>query len=234
MAGDWIKVETATPDKPEVSRIAQVLQIDHDAAVGKLLRFWIWGDQQSVDGNDLGVTESFIDRLTNCQGFANALVKVGWLIGKNRRLSIPNFDRHNGQTAKNRALSRNRVKRSRYASSVTKCAPEKRREEKSSSCTKVQETPLPPELRTKEFSEAWSDWVQHRAEIRKPLKPTSAANKLLQLARLGPERAVAAIRHSIGNGWQGIFEPKDDLAATGRIEGIKDSDLDFTGMEGIK
>lgn len=130
MAGDWIKLEITMPDKPEVARMADHLNIDHDAVAGKLIRFWIWGDQQSIDGNDLGVTPSFIDRLTNCPGFSDALVSVGWLIVRNSRLSIPNFNRHNGQTAKNRALTKNRMKRSRDAANVTKPSLEKRREEK--------------------------------------------------------------------------------------------------------
>lgn len=124
MAGNWIKVEHATPDKPEVDGMAVHLKLDHDAVVGKLLRFWIWADQQTIDGKSFAVTHSFIDRLTNCSGFALALVQVGWLNDRNGRLSLPNFDRHNGQTAKARALTTDRVKRKRNAASVTQALPE--------------------------------------------------------------------------------------------------------------
>lgn len=139
MAGDWIKFEHSTPDKPEVIRLAAELGIDHDAVVGKLLRLWIWADQQSVDGNGLGVTKAFLDRITSCQGFADALIKVGWLTAKDDSLSLPNFARHNGQTAKNRAISADRVKRFRNGPTVTKALPEKRREEKRETA------PQPPE-----------------------------------------------------------------------------------------
>ncbi len=40
MAGDWIKVQHVTPDKPEVWQIADRLDIDPDAVVGKLIRVW--------------------------------------------------------------------------------------------------------------------------------------------------------------------------------------------------
>jgi hypothetical protein len=130
MAGSWIKIEHSMPDKPEVDGIAVHLKLDHDAVVGKLLRFWIWADQQTIDGKSFQVTDSFIDRLANCSGFASALVAVGWLANRNGRLSLPNFDRHNGQTAKSRALSTDRVKRLRNDSSVTKALPEQRRTEK--------------------------------------------------------------------------------------------------------
>jgi hypothetical protein len=129
MAGDWIKVEITTPDKPEVVRLADRLGIDQDAVAGKLVRFWIWADQQSVDGDSLGVTSAFIDRLTNCPGFSAGLLEVGWLTSRNGRLSVPHFDRHNGQTAKSRALTKDRVKRSRNAPDVTPALPESEKSE---------------------------------------------------------------------------------------------------------
>lgn len=150
MAGDWIKVEHTTPDKPEVVKLAGILGIDQDAVVGKLLRLWIWADQQSVSGNALTVTNSFLDRLVFCPGFAAGLVKVGWLNGREGLLSIPNFDRHNGQSAKNRANTNRRVANSRKAhhervaktcnANVTleplqKPLPEKRREDNNTTTT---------------------------------------------------------------------------------------------------
>lgn len=141
MAGDWIKVEMTTPDKPEVQAMAAALGIDPDAVVGKLIRLWVWADAQSVDGNALIVTETFLDRLTYCAGFAAALRAVGWLDGADGNLSLPNFAVHNGQTAKNRAVTGRRVKGWRAGrngkddESVTppplqKSLPEKRREDK--------------------------------------------------------------------------------------------------------
>lgn len=150
MAGDWIKVEHTTPDKPEVVKLAAMLGIDQDAVVGKLLRLWIWADQQSVSGNAITVTNSFLDRLVFCPGFAAGLVKVGWLNGREGLLSIPNFDRHNGQTAKNRANTNRRVANSRKAhnervaktcnanvtlGALQKPLPEKRREEDTTTTT---------------------------------------------------------------------------------------------------
>lgn len=111
--------------------------MDPDAVSGKLLRIWIWADQNSVDGNDLHVTDSFLDRLTHRKGFAAAMRHVGWLEGENGRLIFPGFERHNGRTAKERAETNRRVaKHRRRNGSVTdealqKPLPEKRREEKS-------------------------------------------------------------------------------------------------------
>lgn len=134
LAGDWIKLDHTTPDKPEVIQLAQLLGFeDHDLAFAKCVRLWIWADQQSVDGNELCVTDSFVDRYTRVAGFAAALRKVGWLEGRDGRLSIPNFSRHNGQSAKTRANTAKRVQKSRdkcNAPRVTQALPEKSREEK--------------------------------------------------------------------------------------------------------
>ncbi len=109
MAGDWIKMETDLPDKPEVHYIANALNIDPDAVVGKLHRVWAWFDKHTVDGNAAGVTFSLIDRLVFVNGFAEAMSLCGWLEQSGHVLTLPNFGRHNGKTAKTRALTAKRV-----------------------------------------------------------------------------------------------------------------------------
>lgn len=109
MAGDWIKFELATLDKPEVCQIADLANIDLDAVVGKLLRVWGWFDQQTELGNAPSVTKKLLDRLVGVSGFCDHMVSVGWLIEADGVISIPNFDRHNGKTAKNRSLTALRV-----------------------------------------------------------------------------------------------------------------------------
>lgn len=151
MAGDWIKFEHVTPDKPEVFRMAEILGMDPDTVVGKMLRFWIWADQQAISGNAIPVTKHVIDRITYASGFADALLEVDWLQARSGSLVIPHFDRHNGQTAKKRADSNRRVAAHRKkgnAKNVTdvtqkalqKALPEKRREEykeRESACAKA-------------------------------------------------------------------------------------------------
>lgn len=51
MAYEWIKIEVVTPDKPEIYQLAEILAIDPDAVLGKLIRIWAWADQQTIDGN---------------------------------------------------------------------------------------------------------------------------------------------------------------------------------------
>ncbi|MFJ5472743.1 DnaT-like ssDNA-binding domain-containing protein [Pectobacterium carotovorum] len=113
MAYEWIKVEVITPDKPEIYQLAEILSIDPDSVLGKLIRLWSWADQQTIDGNANGnaasVTKNAIDRITFLPGFADALLQVGWLKAEGNTLMFPNFERHNGKSSKKRTLSNRRV-----------------------------------------------------------------------------------------------------------------------------
>lgn len=80
---------------------------------------------------------------------------------------------------------------------------------------KVEDLPIPPDLDSPEFREVWSEFVAHRREIRKPITARAARMMLKQLAAWGPSRAIAGIRRSIANGWQGIFEDRGGSPSNG-------------------
>jgi hypothetical protein len=69
---------------------------------------------------------------------------------------------------------------------------------------------LPVSLQTSEFADAWKDWVAYRKERGQTLKPTTIKAQLGKMQDWGAADAVAAIRQSILNGWQGIFEPRSN------------------------
>lgn len=49
-----------------------------------------------------------------------------------------------------------------------------------------------------------------RRELRRPALGAVGMSRLVaKLAGWGPARAVAALEHSVANGWQGVFEPKE-------------------------
>ena len=74
---------------------------------------------------------------------------------------------------------------------------------------------LPLLLATDVFRMAWTDWVQHRREKRKPLTPLAVKKQLGELAEWGEARAVAAIEHTIKRGWEGIREDDRYVAGNG-------------------
>jgi hypothetical protein len=186
MAGDWIKLQKDTPDKPEVLAIATRMNLDPDAVVGKLVRIWSWFDTHTIDGNANSVTFSLLDRLAGVTGFAEQMTFVGWLDQKGHVLTLPNFEYHNGETAKKRALGKNRQDKFRNndesnaksnASSVTESLPEKRREEKSIDIQKERATSVacPPDV----DQQIWDDWKQLRKAKKAPVTETvvSSARK---------------------------------------------------------
>jgi hypothetical protein len=190
----WIKIEHWTQDKPEVFVMADSLGIDPDAVLGKLVRIWVWADQQTIDGNAGSVTLSLLDRLSGVTGFAKAMLGAGWLRQVGDGVQFVNFDRHNGETAKKRALTARRVDKHRAgnakkpqtgagcnAGSVTKALPEESREEKSESIYGEPQKPetqtpkaipqtltdvvIPKALRSPECQEAIAKWMQYLEQI---------------------------------------------------------------------
>jgi hypothetical protein len=133
MAGDWIKMRCNLDTDPAVFQMAAALGMDELAVVGRLWKVWSWADQHVADCNAVSVTTNVLDRITTTPGFAEAMRKVGWLEGREGALSFPHFDRHNGQTAKKRALTKNRVEKTRGDSVTLPALQERyqRREEKS-------------------------------------------------------------------------------------------------------
>ena len=59
------------------------------------------------------------------------------------------------------------------------------------------------------LGDIWSEWEQHRKEIRKKLTPTTTLKQLKQLKKIGTARARAALEHSIQQGYSGIYEPRN-------------------------
>jgi hypothetical protein len=71
------------------------------------------------------------------------------------------------------------------------------------------------------FREAWDDWQQHRREKKIKLTPLTIQKQFKQLSAMGESNAIAAIDHSIGKGWTGIFPA---TATTGKPKPQKADD----------
>lgn len=113
MAGEWIKVRIGLADDPAVVRMAAVLGINEDEVVGKLQRLWGWADQQTTDGCIEFIGPTWVDKFIGKEGFAAAMQSVHWLEFSASGLQLPNFDRHNGKSAKRRALDNERKRAER-------------------------------------------------------------------------------------------------------------------------
>ncbi len=181
MAGEWLKMEACTPEKSEVLAItAKMGWDDTDLTVGKLFRIWRWFDQHTTNGNACGVTTALLDRIVGVTGFCEAMHSVGWLCIHDTGISLPNFERHNGNTAKSRALTAKRVANHKAnakanaqgnAATVSTALPreEKRREETPTTDVVGESAPKPRPARkcpeSFEVTPAMQDWATSNAPL---------------------------------------------------------------------
>lgn len=69
---------------------------------------------------------------------------------------------------------------------------------------------LPSSLDVPAFRKIWDDYhAYRRGEHLRPWKAKTRAMKLEEMAEWGAELAIEALRRSIANGWQGVFDPRD-------------------------
>lgn len=129
MAGDWIKMRVDLADDPAVIGMANTLKIDEYQVIGRLHKLWSWADKHSVDGSVPHITGKWIDKHLEKAGFSSQMANVGWLIFDATGVTFPNFDRHNGKSAKSRAENTERVRLSRKERDKNVTREEKRREE---------------------------------------------------------------------------------------------------------
>lgn len=109
----WIPLRHDLSEDPAVIGIAAALGMDEDHVVGKLHRVWSWFDRQTIDGVARSVTQQWIDKFTATTGFADAMVREGWLVSVDGTLTMPNFDRWISESAKTRLLASRRKRKER-------------------------------------------------------------------------------------------------------------------------
>jgi chorismate mutase len=144
MAGDWLKMTHALPEKPEVLAIASKTGLSRFDVVGRLFILWRWFDNNTTDGNAVGVTSVTLNEClfgySDATNFVSAVVSAKWLYETSDSISVVKFDEHTSESAKQRAQTAKRVAKSKSknkgnadgnAAAVTKTVPreEKRREE---------------------------------------------------------------------------------------------------------
>jgi len=236
MAGEWLKFESNLPDKPETLAItASMGWDDPDLTVGKLMRVFRWFDQQTVDGNARGVTPALLDRVIGVSGFVQAMANARWIVVTEAGLTLQNFDRHNGASAKSRAQTAKRVANhraehqpnqqlgERNAHTVTPALAreEKRREEKKEAKASSAQGFAPPEWVP---SEQWAAFVQMRKAMRNvPFTDAAAKGVIAELQRLCEAGGGAAdlLQAAVTNGWRTVYPPKTNGHSGNKQEALE-------------
>lgn len=114
MAKDWIKMRMDLSSHPKVVRILSATKSDKFRVVGGLHAVWSVFDIHSDKGNLHGYTPDTMDHVIGWQGFSDAMIRVGWLSYDGvETLTMPDFDTHNGNSAKRRADETERKRKAR-------------------------------------------------------------------------------------------------------------------------
>lgn len=65
---------------------------------------------------------------------------------------------------------------------------------------------IPAALDSPEFRQVWEEFLSFRVGKDDPLSPISQRHQLHEFIGWGPERSIAAIKHTLAKGWKGIRE----------------------------
>lgn len=211
MAGDWIKTRVDLPTDPAVIAMAAELDCDEFDVVGRLVAFWAWADRHvSEFGHAAGVTGKWIDRNFRHAGFAQAMCNVGWLVLDDTGATLPKWTRHNGKSAKERAMAteRKRAERNGINGLEQKSAGQKR-DTKPRRCTDdVAEQP-------ESLSRCERDKTATREEksINTPLPPAACAAGGLSASDADSVAAAGVAGESLSLGLDGHDVSASDAGA---------------------
>lgn len=103
MSSGWIKMGVHLRTHPKVVRMASALRADRLRVVGGLWAVWCIFDAHTDDGLLEGYTLQAIDDDLGWKGFAAAMQSIGWLEESESGLRAPDYEDHNGPSAKRRA-----------------------------------------------------------------------------------------------------------------------------------
>lgn len=118
MAQDWIKVCKETIDKPEIALLSEAIGATIEEAFGWWFRLYCWLDANSADGKLRGMTLkrlALLARVPESVTIGLASDSVRWLIAGESKadhspsVTVANWERHNGKSAKQRAQTARRV-----------------------------------------------------------------------------------------------------------------------------
>ena len=104
----WLKVGVDTPFKAAITNAARELGCTRGDAFLAWFRLYSWLDEQTADGRLPGIMPEDLDGVAGRQGLAASLARSGWLTFRDGGCVVVNWDEHNGQNAKRRAMDAKR------------------------------------------------------------------------------------------------------------------------------
>ena len=105
----WIKIETNTPEKPEIRAVARACRVSQGDAFLAFFKLYRVFDTITSDGFIHGYTKEEADLDAGLPGVGQVFEDVGWMMFDSNGCTITHWDRHNGKSAKQRAQAARRA-----------------------------------------------------------------------------------------------------------------------------
>lgn len=113
---DWLKINHSLLRSPKLKKLALLLGVDDDTALGCAVRWLMFIDEQTTDGNT-ELEPAIIDSVLGREGAAEALMSIGWaVLNMSHCMCATDYEKHCGATAKRRAEDARRKALSRSRS----------------------------------------------------------------------------------------------------------------------
>ena len=139
-SSNWLKVQKHTWQKGEIRQVARTVGISLGDAFLAWFRLYAVLDELTADGTIPFYSPADADQDAGLPGAGNAFAKVGWLLFDAQGCTVVNWGRHNGESAKARALKAER--QARYRDAHVDATPSTRVDARPS--TRVVVRPWPP------------------------------------------------------------------------------------------
>lgn len=202
----WIKMRKKIVNDPRVVVAAIKAGVSENEMLGGLLRLWFMADDH---GSFLSAFDAdMLDTFVRIKGFTDALPD-DWLMLNDAGITLPNYDEHNGTTAKRRASETKRKAGARKTSAssadkmrtrVVKSRVDKSIKDKNKTTL---DFTIPDGLKC--FKTEIEQWWKYKKEIKKPLKTQMSVTKAYKaMAGYGLD-LPAIIDKAISNGHIGLY-----------------------------
>ena len=218
MAGDWIKMRVNLPSDPQVIKMSRLLECSEFKVVGLLHWLWGWADAHTEDGRAVGIDCLWINKQAGVEGFCEALVQVGWLVMHEDGIEIPNFNHHNGASAKTRANTARRAANFKSRQTPTTNGPKEpvRTEKPRKTFGKVDpimnllEGPF-AHLLEGDKAEDLKVWIKHlHQRLPKTYSDPGARALLKRIDEMTTDELQRAVEFSLEGNYQKLIIPRED------------------------
>lgn len=111
---NWVRINSTLPDSAKMITLARILKCSMNEALGVAVRWLIWLDSHTEDGNSKLLKEEVDDLICEYPGATLGLASIGWVNeDANGYICAVDYDLYNSPTAKAKTLAAARQRKSR-------------------------------------------------------------------------------------------------------------------------